>query len=254
MQTLLSRGETHLHDLLVQLTETVEKHVSDEILSEVAETFAYLANPDANICTKVHSEVILLVDKLEQQFTNGVEFFIAQSDRFTAAETARIGNLARRLAILAAQNDLTHKEISTRAIDLLQKRENGEIQLDNGLIAALIRLIYTDLIWWKMKLVEATPDEITHETERVRGEYTLYKNIKSIIDFIIIFIEIALNLVKQCSVCLRIDNKEVKEAAFEAACDGLVAFGPQIAHNVGFERLITTPTQGKTVRNQSVFY
>ena len=165
----LSRGETHLHDLLVQLTETVEKHVSDEILSEVAETFAYLANPDANICTKVHSEVILLVDKLEQQFTNGVEFFIAQSDRFTAAETARIGNLARRLAILAAQNDLTHKEISTRAIDLLRKRENDEIQLDNGLIAALLRLIYTDLIWWKMKLVEATSDEIVHETERVKG-------------------------------------------------------------------------------------
>ena len=44
----------------------------------------------------------------------------------------------------------------------------------------------------------------------------------------------------------------MKEAAFEAACDGLVAFGPQIAHNVGFERLITTPTQGKTVQNQSV--
>ena len=57
--------------------------------------------------------------------------------------------------------------------------------------------------------------------------------------------DIAVNLVKQCAICLRIDNKEVKEAAFEAACDGLVAFGPQIAHNVGFERLITTPTQGK---------
>ena len=49
----INRGEKHLDDLLVQLTEIVEKHVSDEILSEVAETFAYLANPDANICTKV---------------------------------------------------------------------------------------------------------------------------------------------------------------------------------------------------------
>ena len=60
-----------------------------------------------------------------------------------------------------------------------------------------------------------------------------------------------MNLVKQCAICLRIDNKEVKEAAFEAACDGLVAFGPQIAHNVGFERLITTPTQGKNLKSNS---
>ena len=70
---------------------------------------------------------------------------------------------------MAAQNDLTHKEISARAIDLLRKRETGEIQLDNGLIAALIRLIYTDLIWWKMKLVEASSEEITHEADRVKG-------------------------------------------------------------------------------------
>ena len=57
----------------------------------------------------------------------------------SATETAAVGNLAKRLAFLAAYNDLTHNEISTRAIDLLKKRENGEIRLDNGLTAALIK-------------------------------------------------------------------------------------------------------------------
>ena len=42
-----------MDDLLSELRDIVEKHVSEDILSEVAETFAYLANPDANICTKV---------------------------------------------------------------------------------------------------------------------------------------------------------------------------------------------------------
>ena len=50
-----------------------------------------------------------------------------------------MGNLAKRLAILAANNDLTRNEISIRAIDLLKKRENCEIRLDNGLTAALIK-------------------------------------------------------------------------------------------------------------------
>ena len=70
--------------------------------------------------------------------------------------------------------------------------------------------------------------------------------------FITAFLDIAVNLVKQCAVCLRIDNKEVKEAAFEAACDGLVAFGPQIAHNPGFERLITTPSQGNNDKETTI--
>ena len=49
----INRGEKYLDDLLSELRDIVEKHVSEDILSEVAETFAYLANPDANICTKV---------------------------------------------------------------------------------------------------------------------------------------------------------------------------------------------------------
>ena len=167
-----------MEDLLEELTSVVEKHVADEISTEVAETFAYLANPDANICTKVHSAVIILVDRLCNQFSNGVDFMVQMGDQFSETETAAVGNLAKRLAILAAHNDLTHNHISTRALDLLKKREHGEIRLDNGLIAALLRLIYTDTIWWKMKLVEAQTDNhndsLDETMKRVKGIFYLY--------------------------------------------------------------------------------
>ena len=225
----LNRGEKHLDDLLEQLTNIVEKHVADEILSEVAETFAYLANPEANICTKVHSAVILLVDRLYGQFENGADFLVTHGEDFTATETAAIGNLAKRLAILAAQNDLTHKEISSRAIDLLKKQENGEISLDHGLVAALIRLMYTDSIWWKMKLVEAQHDSTQGIDETISQLVILNKE-----------------LLAQCRNCLTIKNKEVQDAAYEAACDVLMAYAPQIAHMPQFENLISVGDNGKS--------
>ena len=157
----VNRGEKHLDDLLHELTQVVEKHAVEEILNEAAETFAYLANPDANICTKVHSAVTLLVDHLNDNFIQSVNFLLTQGDQFTAHDTASVGNLAKRLAILSSQNDLTHKEISLSAIDLLKARivTNGtrvEIQIDDGLAAALLKMIFTDIIWWKMKLVEVS--------------------------------------------------------------------------------------------------
>ena len=93
------------------------------------------------------------------------------------------------LQLLTAYNDLTHNEISTRAIDLLKKRENGEIRLDNGLTAALIKLMYTDSIWWKMKLVEATSDTLNESIgdtmERVKGKVRLFLGIFRVPDRIL---------------------------------------------------------------------
>lgn len=76
-----------LKSVISFLKKVVEKHAVEEILNEAAETFAYLANPDANICTKVHSAVTLLVDHLNDNFIQSVQFLITQGDQFTAHDT-----------------------------------------------------------------------------------------------------------------------------------------------------------------------
>ena len=110
-----------------------------EVLSEVAETFAYMANPDANICTKVHSAVSVLVDKLIENFRNGIQLLTLHGNEYSAQDTTSVGILARRLAILASQNDLTHKQISPLAVDLLKRTETGEMAICNTLTCALLR-------------------------------------------------------------------------------------------------------------------
>ena len=124
--------------------------------------------------------------------------------------------MARRLAILSAQNDLTHKEISHCAIELLRNRcvtrgEKIEIQLDDSLVASLIKMIFTDVIWWKMKLIEGQLDEIDAHIETV----------KSLVKDLFYF----------CEVAMSSRSTEVQDMAYSCACDALVAYAPQIAHN-----------------------
>lgn len=48
-----NRSETNLEDLLIQLTEILEKHSLEHIMEEVAETLAFFVNTEESICTKV---------------------------------------------------------------------------------------------------------------------------------------------------------------------------------------------------------
>jgi len=136
----VNRGEKYLDELLNELKQIVKKHAVEEILIEVSETFAYLANPDATICTKVHSAVTLLVDHLNDNFVQTINFMQQNENELSGEDTAVLGTLARRLSLLSGKNDLTHKGLGMTAIELLKSRvmatENGDsiIQLDPGLI------------------------------------------------------------------------------------------------------------------------
>jgi len=44
-----------------------------------------------------------------------------------------------------------------------------EIQLDDGLVSALLKMIFTDVIWWKMKLVEAQMNEVQGAIDTVKS-------------------------------------------------------------------------------------
>ena len=88
--------------------------------------------------------------------------------------------------------------------------------------------MYTDSIWWKMKLVEATSDTLN----------------ESIGDTIHRVKDLNTHILHHCQLCLNIQNKEVQDAAYEVLCDILVAYAPQIAHMKDFESLIVTPSTG----------
>ena len=67
-----------------------------------------------------------------------------------------------------------YQDISHSAIELLKSRtvSNGdrvEIQLDHGLVAALLKMIFTDVIWWKMKLVESQINEVDAAMDNVKS-------------------------------------------------------------------------------------
>ena len=46
------------------------------------------------------------------------------------------------------------------------------------------------------------------------------------------------------------ENKDVHDSAYEAACDTLLAYAPQIAHTHGFEMLATNAPKG--ILNDSI--
>ena len=89
--------------------------------------------------------------------------------------------------------------------------EKIEIQLDDSLVASLIKMIFTDVIWWKMKLIEGQLDEIDAHIETV----------KSLVKDLFYF----------CEVAMSSNATEVQDMAYSCACDALVAYAPQIAHN-----------------------
>ena len=57
------------------------------------------------------------------------------------------------------------------------------------------------------------------------------------------------DLIYHCTIFLKtpvdLENRDVHDSAYEAACDTLLAYAPQIAHTQGFEMLTTHAPKGQ---------
>jgi len=118
-------------------------------------------------------------------------------------DTSALRHLTGRLANLAVQNDLTHTDIANQAINLFNTRQSGNaVRLDPGLIRGLIKIVFADCIWLKVK-----------EHEESNEEYReMEKNRKTANDR-------GIELLHMCFISLLSPSKEVQNQAFSATCD-----------------------------------